>query len=213
MPRFVTRVSAVAILIASSLALAGCSTPPWELNTASPTGIVSESAAPSIEATPTPAPSVSVFSNDLSAGSTIRTLQAGAATLTVQYWSTLNMGKWTADVNKPLTVKVSASLANDEGQSIYLSRVSALISVTGVSGTVGEPLKVDDTSTISPGYLIKSPYSYEETLMIPYLDPAARQITISISFDVLIQSTPTSTDFAKQAASDTLQIAIVGAQQ
>lgn len=123
------------------------------------------------------------------------------------------MGKWTADVNKPLTVKVSASLANDEGQSIYLSRVSALISVTGVSGTVGEPLKVDDTSTISPGYLIKSPYSYEETLMIPYLDPAARQITISISFDVLIQSTPTSTDFAKQAASDTLQIAIVGAQQ
>lgn len=208
MPKIRTRASLAAILVTSALFLAGCSTPPWEVAASSEntTAETSSAAAPSS----TVKPSVQVISNDLSAGSTKRTLTAGAATLTVQYWSTLNMGEWTAGATKPLTIKVSAKLKNSAGQQIYLAKVSSLISVSGPNGVIGDPLTVNDAATISPGYLIKSPYSYDQTLLIPSVDSTANQLTITISFDVLIQAKPKSTHYAKQTASDTLKIAIAG---
>ncbi|WP_205649435.1 hypothetical protein [Agromyces sp. LHK192] len=195
------RAVGAAALLAAGLAvgLSSCSTPPWlgPDDTAAPT-----TSAPQT----TPAQPVQ---NDLAAGSATRTLEVGAVTLTVDYWSTLSMDQWTAAAQKPLSFSLRGTIAPADGQKLYLSRVTATPAVRAADGSALPGFDpIVDQSTVAPGYLILDPYSYSQTFTLPPVDQAATSIEISMRYELLQQSTPTSTDYAKQTVVDTLTIAI-----
>lgn len=201
-PRF--RRLAVSAL-AGTLALTGCGTPPWEEPPAA-APVITPSTSPTPTVAPTPTP-VRIVVNELAGGSTEHAVTAGAVQLTARYWSTLGMDKWVATANKPVSLSVSATLNGDQGQRVYLSRVALDVQVEGPGGTLPGPATVVDQASISPGYQVKSPYSYGQTFVLPEMDPTAIGVVLRITYDVLVQTTPRSTEYAKQSAVDTLSIA------
>ena len=199
--RSVRLAAAVAFSVASAALLSSCGTAPWQV-------AASSSATPTPIVTTAPA-TITPIVNDLATGTAQRILKAGDITLTINYFSTLSMDKWTAAASKPISFTMSASLGTDDGQRVYLSRVTLNPSVADKDGTaLTAPAPLSDQATVSPGYFIKDPYSYSETFVLPALDPLAAEVTMNITYELLLQTTPTSTDYSKQTASDTLTVAI-----
>jgi len=191
-----TRLAVLACATGAALILSGCGTAPWA------------GAGTAASATPTAKPTITAIVNDLSTGSAKHQITAGDASLTVDYSSTLNMGEWTADANKPISFALSATLGTDDGQAVYLSKVTVLSAVSGPTGALETPAPFVDQSSVANGYFMKAPYSYGQTFVLPAVDPTATSVTFSFTYELLIQTTPTSTSFAKQTASDQITVAI-----
>ncbi|TFD83925.1 hypothetical protein E3T61_20480 [Cryobacterium lactosi] len=192
-----TRLAALTCAAGLTLTLSACGQAPWaDLDAGA-------------SATPTAKATITAIENDLSAGSTRHQLTAGDAALTVDYSSSLNMGQWTAAANKPVSFSLSATLGTDDGQDVFLSKMTVVTAVTGPTGPLESPATFVDQSTLAPGYLMKAPYSYGQTYVMSAIDPAATSVTLSFTFELLIQSTPTAASFAKQTASDQITVAIV----
>ena len=179
------------------LALAGCGPAPWEAS--GPSGEPSSSAS----AAPTPVP------NDLSSGSTQRELVAGSVTATVDYWSTLPMDRWTPDAVKPVSMSMTTSVEPDDGQKVYLQKATMIAVPSSSSGPLPALDAQVDAATVSPGYLVLAPYSYAQTFNVGQLPAEATSVTLQLTYDFLVQTTPTSKEYAKQTATDTLTIAVV----
>ncbi len=192
----------LALLVVSALLLvAGCGTPPWL--EAGGTGTPTAADPSPVRSTAAPA------RNDLAKGSLKRTLTAGGVRLTATYFSTLDMSAWTPAASKPLTLSVVGRFADGSKQNIHLSRLSMTTDVTGPDGPLPGPAPMVDESA-APGYLIKAPTSYGQVFTLPALDPAARSVTLLLTYELLVQTAPKSADYAKQAASDTVVIALAG---
>jgi len=146
--------------------------------------------------------------NELATGSARHSLAAGDIAMTVDYWSTLSMDRWTPDAAKPISFSLVTSLGHDEGQAVYLSRVTLNTAVFGPLGALPAPHPSGDQATVSPGYLVKSPYSYSQSFVLPAIDPTATSVTLTFTYELLLQTTPTSGEYAKQTATDTVTIAI-----
>lgn len=188
--------------VAAGIVLTGCGAPPWASD-------------PSREPTPTAtvattAPVPQPVPNDLSSGSTQRQLQAGAVTATVDYWSTLSMDQWTPTALKPVSLSMATMVTPDDGQQVYLQKAS-MIAVPGNETRSFAPLAPQvDQSSVSPGYLVLNPYSYSQTFNIGEVPAEATFVTLQLTYDFLVQTTPTSAEYAKQTASDSLTVAITG---
>jgi hypothetical protein len=191
----------IAAFLAGTLGLAACGPAPWN-------DAAQESPMPTATRTaPIPAP----VSNDLSSGSTERELVAGAVSATINYWSTLSMDKWTASALKPVSLSMVTTVTPDDGQKVFLQKAT-MVAVPGNATTSFEPLAPQiDQSSVTPGYLVLSPYSYSQTFNVGDVPDAATFVTIQFTYDYLVQTTPTSAEYAKQTASDTLTIAIAAA--
>jgi hypothetical protein len=192
--------TALALAIAVGSLISGCGTPPWS-GASTPTA----TATPTRTATPAP---VAAAINDLATGSTRHVLSAGAISLTADYYSTLTMDKWTAGAVKPITFNIAGSLSDDLGQEVYLSQMSATVSVNGPDGALPAPAAFVDRATIQYGYAIKPPFTYGQTYNILAVDPAATSVTVVFSYELLLETTETSSQFAKQTATDSLTITI-----
>jgi hypothetical protein len=192
---------------AVAVALSGCGTAPWDQSRFS-TDSASPSATPTKSPTSAPTATITPVVNELATGSAKHALQAGDISLTIDYYSTLSMDEWTAEANKPITFSLSGALGTDDGQSFYLSRVSVTPEVNGPAGPLPAPAPITDQASVAPGYYIKAPYSYSQTFILPAFDPAATSVTLSFTYEILLQTAPGSGDYAKQTAADTLTIAI-----
>lgn len=190
------RVRAMAIVGGMSLALAGCSSLPWAAPTSTPTP------TPTATDVPQPAP------NDLSTGATERALTAGPLTASINYWSTLSMEKWTPGVLKPVSLSMITTIAPDDGQKVYLQRATMIATPGSQSETFESLTPQVDTATTSPGYLVLSPYSYSQTFNVGPTPEGATFVTVELTYEFLVQATPTSSDYAKQTATDSLTIAL-----
>lgn len=206
-----------ALLAAGMLfALTACGTAPWDDPETTGTSAAADAsptdaapATPTAEPEPAPVETIQVIQNDLAAGNAQRTLTAGAASLGVTYWSTLSMDQWVSGASKPLSLSISGSLVPDDGQGLYLSRVSLSADVKDADGhALPSPAVVTDDASVEPGYAITAPYSYNQTFVVPPVDDRAVSVTFTLTYEVLIQTTPTSEDYAKQSAVDTLTVAI-----
>ena len=197
MRRFSRFAGVVAFAIIGTAALAGCGPAPWETD-----------AAPSASTTPTPTVVPTPVPNDLSSGSTQRALTAGAVTATVDYWSTLSMDKWTAAAIKPVSVSMTTTVVPDDGQKVYLQRATMIAVPSSPTGALPALDPQVDGATVSPGYLVLSPYSYSQTFNVGPVPEEATSVTLQFSYDFLVQTTPTSSEYAKQTATDTLTIAL-----
>ena len=178
------------------LALAGCGAAPWADGGDGP--------SPSASTSTVPAP----VPNDLSSGSTQRTLTAGAVSATVDYWSELSMDKWTASALKPLKLSLVTTVSPSDGQKVYLQRATMVAVPGNASGALTALDPQIDQATTPPGYLVLSPYSYSQQFTVGAVPAEATFVTIELTYDFLVQTTPTSTEYAKQTATDTLTVAI-----
>lgn len=176
-------------------ALAGCGPAPWD-----PAGGSTPTATST--AVPTPVP------NDLSGGATQRQLTAGAVSATVDYWSTLSMDQWTAEAVKPVSISLITTVQPDDGQKVYLQRASMTAVPSTPTGALDALAPQADASTVSPGYLVLDPYSYSQTFNVGPVPPEATFVTLQFSYDFLVQTTPTSSEYAKQTATDTITVAL-----
>ncbi|MET1006508.1 MAG: hypothetical protein ABWX96_13235 [Propionibacteriaceae bacterium] len=206
------RRSALLVVVLVS-ALAGCGTPPWKTD-ASPTP-AARSSAKTVSATPKPtvAPSVTPSAaepvqNDLATGSAKRRLEAGGVRIKVNYWSTLDMADWTQNALKPLNLSASAAFIDGSEQDIFLSKVSVNMSVAGAKGALTSPDALVDASTVTPGYLITSPSSYGQVFTVPALAAGATSVTLTLTYELLVQSAPKAKTYSKQTASNDLVIPI-----
>jgi hypothetical protein len=190
------RLLTVTVAAGLLLAVSACGQAPWAELTEDAT------------ATPTVKPTIATIKNDLATGSAQHTITAGDAVLTVNYSSSLNMGEWTAGANKPISFSASADLGTDDGQGVFLSKVSVISGVSGPDGALDAPAPMIDASDLENGYFMKAPYSYGQTFVLSAIDPAATSITLSFTYELLIQTTPTSSTYAKQTASDQLIVAV-----
>lgn len=193
----------VAVLIVT-YALSGCALVPDALRSmqlplpqvsSSPTGLS------------TPAAPVAT-KNDLETGSAHHVFAASGVTFTASYWSTLRMDRWSPAVAKPLTFCLTATLDTDALRALYLSRLSVVTTVDGPAGHLAPLPLLSDIATVSPGYLITTPYTYSQIFTIPAIPANARKVTLAISYEILVRSTPTSAVYAKQTATDELTIAL-----
>lgn len=186
------------------LAITACGAPPW----AQGSGDTSASATPTTSSSPVPQP----VRNDLSSGSTQRSLTAGAVGATVDYWSTLSMDKWTPTALKPVSLSMVTTVTPDDGQKVYLQRAT-MTAVPGNAQQSFAPLTAQTDQTDAPGYLVLSPYSYSQTFNVGDVPEDSTFVTLQFTFEFLVQTTPTSNEFAKQTATDTLTVAIVDGGQ
>ena len=194
------RISSLLLAAVALVGVSGCSDAPFLAG--------EETATPTPTATPVTPGKTEVILNDLATGSAKRDLEAGNIALSIVYYSDLTMDKWTAEANTPITLSLKASLTKNNGEKVYLSRVTATPAVTGPAGALAAPAPSIDSATVSPGYFVKSPYSYSTTFIMPAVDPTATSITVSFTYELLLQTTRTSKAYSKQSASDTLTIAI-----
>ncbi|MFT4307666.1 MAG: hypothetical protein QM604_12330 [Microbacterium sp.] len=190
--------AAIALALVVAL-LAGCGVAPWnDDSSASPTDTASS--------VPTP------ISNDLSAGSTERTVTAGAVTATITYWSTLSMDLWTSTALKPLSLSLSTAVTPDDGQKVYLQAATMVVAPGDASGGLTPLDAQTDTYSVpsseAPGYLVLSPYSYLQTFDIGEVPAESTYVTVQFTYDFLVQTTSTSDEYAKQTATDTLVVLI-----
>lgn len=207
---------AMLALIAPLLLLTACTQPPWQQNSLSvrakaPVAVTSPTAktsTPAATKTPTPAASTPAAQNDMAKGSIQRTLSAGGVELSVHYWSTLPVDKWTATATKPMTMSVTAKFSDGSLQNVYLHSLTLTTDVNGAHGALQAPAVITDQASFAPGYLMKAPSSYGNVINIPALDPTATSITLNFNYQLLAQSAPKSKTFLKQAAGDTVVIAL-----
>lgn len=192
-------IAALSVLIAS-IALAGCSEAPWALQPDQ-----SASATPRPSATATAAQPVP---NDLSTGSTKRTLESGPLDLSIDYWSDLLMDKWTAGALKPVSMNLLADVTPNDGKDVFVERATMV--ATPMNGNTALPSldpQVDDAS-VTPGYLALDPYSYSQTFTVGAVPDEATHVVLLFTYDMLVQTTPKSKQYAKYTATDTLTVAI-----
>jgi len=195
---------ATVLAIASVTALAGCGAAPWTTSASTPT----VTQTPTVTPTPTAPAAVVVIPNDLVNGFTSHTVKAGNISVEIKYNSTLTMDKWVAGANKPVTVSLSAKFPGPKKQKVYLSSITMTTGVDGPDGPLLAPAPVVEKSTQTPGLYVKYPYTYGNTFILPAVDAAATGVTLDFKIELLLQTTPTSSSYAQQTATDTLQVAI-----
>ncbi|MFF2487778.1 hypothetical protein ACFVSU_15345 [Microbacterium sp. NPDC058062] len=194
--RIAHRAAGAVVAAAAALSLAGCGPAPWE------EGAGGSTPTPTSTAVPTPVP------NDLSGGATQRELTAGAVAATIDYWSTLSMDKWTAEAVKPVSISLITTITPNDGQKVYLQRATMTAVPSSPTGALDALAPQVDAATVSPGYLVLDPYSYSQTFNVGPVPAEATYVTLQFSYDFLVQTTPTSSEYAKQTATDTLTVAL-----
>lgn len=196
-----SRSAALGLLVAGTL-VTGCSLPhfadmsprakPSSKPAASATTAAKETPKPSPSATPTPA----VPRGDLAAGSLTRLLNAGSRKLAITYWTSQDPNTWTAAEAVP--VQLSAHIENGDGaHAVKVSRFLATL---------------DDGSTIvtladdQGQFVITPPFSYSSALMVRPANHSVTEATLSVEFDLLVETAPHSGQFFRQTVLDTVHL-------
>ena len=207
------------MVLGVTLAVSGCSMQPLSMSrrlgptaastTATPAtataGTTSRVAAASGAAA---APSASlaavqppVVRGALATGSMVHTLAAGGRTLVVDYWTSQPVATWTSDDN--VAINVSAHMqGSDTRHAVLVTRFTATLDV---DASAQASVLRDDNGR----FVMTPPYSYGSTVMMPSQPATARTATISVEFDLLIETVPGSGQYFRQTVLDSFQLTFV----
>ena len=103
-----------------------------------------------------------------------------------------------------------ATVTPDDGQKVYLQKATMTAVPANATQTFDALAPQIDQATVAPGYLTLAPYSCSQTFNVGAVPAEATYVTLQLQYDFLVQTTPTSTEYAKQSASDTLTVALSG---
>lgn len=207
-------ISAAGALLAGTLLLSGCALPdvasmspdlPKKQHAAAPKAPATPSATPAASpaTAPPPAPvtatpvTTHVDRGDLAAGSLTRKLQAGSRTLVIDYWTDTPPSAITATA--PTVLQMSAHI--EDGDTEHTVKVSRFVA-TQDDGTATTTL-ADDRGE----FVVTPPYSYGTALTVRSTNPSGTSASLSIQFDLLIETAPGSGAYFRQTVLDTVRIA------
>lgn len=204
------RKGSLSAAIAVVLALAGCSGSTGSQLPPLPAPLPRSSAStPQAGASASPDESTRPAKNDLKNDDKLkRTFDAGDVTVNVAYATALPTKDWTAVALKPLSVSLTAFVNSDGGTKIYLTRVTVDSVVTFEDESLDAPPPLVDTANISPGYIVTFPSTYAQVFTIPSLDDGATEVSLHLTYEMLLQTDPKARDYQKQTATDTVVIAL-----
>ena len=196
------------LALGALLIVSACSGQGEPVSVTTPSESVSSNAPLSSEEPSTPSTG-KPSQNDIRTGHLTRSLTAGDIKLTVEYSLRNHVERWSPGVDQPLTVSMTTRQSGQAptDQKIYLSRATADLEVSDVTGHLDSPEALVDKADISPGFLVTSPSFYTEVFVLPSLPEEATRLTIDFRYELLIlQPRSGRGDFAKQTATDTLVI-------
>jgi len=100
------------------------------------------------------------------------------------------------------------TITPNDGQKVYLQKAT-MTAVPGNDAQSFDALAPQvDQATTAPGYLVLDPYSYSQVFNVGAVPDEATFVTLQFSYDFLVQTTPTSNEYAKQTATDSVTVAI-----
>ena len=161
--------------------------------------VTAASVATSAEGSDTPltvAPAP-VDRGDLSHGSLTRKLAAGDRTLVIDYWTDADPASLTAAV--PSVLKLSAHIEDADG--------THAVKVTRFLATLDDGKAIATVSEDRGEFVLTPPYSYGTALTLRPTDPTASAVTLSVEFDLLVETAPGSGAFFRQTVLDNVRIA------
>ncbi len=188
------------LLVATGVALSGCTLPDVSMSPGLGDASASTTAAPP---TPTPEAPVTVPvadpgptrpAGDLDTGSTTRTVPAGERTLVVDWWTAEQAAQWRAADTKG--VQLSAHL---EGGDADLEVLVTRFVATADDGTARTTVAEDRGE-----FALQPPYSYGTALVLTPSAPDAEQVTLSVQFDLLVETEPGSQRYFRQTVLDSI---------
>lgn len=196
------------LVLATALALTGCAVPGYGAKSGTVVPTPAATSAPPTASTPQPQKPVKrvPVRNDLKSGTLKRTFTVSGLTISVDYTTPLSISRWTPGAAKPLNVSLTAYTDGKRAQKIYLTRVRANIGVSDGSGPLNAPDPLVDEANITPGFLVTFPYTYGQVFLVPAVDVGAQSLTLDFTYEFLLQVSPTSHDFTKQTARDSITV-------
>ena len=206
------RVLTVSVALALLAVLAACSDDP-PVSTPRPTYTATRPSASSSPSTPAARESASPSGadrNDLAKLPLRRSVSEGPLTVNISYGTRLAIKDWQAGVRKPVRVMLTAVNRNNRSQNIYLQRASADVTAYGDNGFVERPESVVDAASIIPGFIVKSPNTYNQIFNLPAVDDSASRLTIDFTYELMIQVSVGKefADYSKQVATDTIVVPV-----
>ena len=201
-----TKKGLLALGVAATLAtgLSGCTFPDVGMSP----GLTDEAAASSAEPTTSEKAADTVEAaqstparpaGDLDTGSVTHSVAAGDRSVVIDYWTAEDATSWTAAGDK--TVQLSAHLEGDStDQAVEVTRFLA----TSNDGTTRTTVTEDRGE-----FVLTPPFSYTSALVIAPSEPTATQLTLSVQFDLLVETEPGSDEWFRQTVLDTLTLPLV----
>ena len=190
----------VVLLVASGVALSGCTLPDVSMSPGLGDASASTTAPPpspepeAPAAVPVVAPAPTRPAGDLDTGSTTRTVPAGERTLVVDWWTAEQATQWRAAGTKG--VQLSAHL---EGGDADLEVLVTRFVATTDDGTTRTTVAEDRGE-----FALQPPYSYGTALVLTPSAPGAAQVTLSVQFDLLVETEPGSQRYFRQTVLDSI---------
>lgn len=195
-------------LVALPLSLAvlsGCWLPDVSMSPdvrgASPTA-TSTSAPTTTSAAESAAATADRPSGDLDAGSVTHVQPAGDRDLVIDYWTTQQAVEWTPADTK--SIQLSAHLEGEEATAssieVLVTRFSAVLDDGTTRTTV-----VDDRGE----FALQPPFTYGTAVELPPTDAAADAVTVTVQFDLLVETGRNTDRYYRQTVIDTLELPLL----
>jgi hypothetical protein len=168
-------------------------------SSASP-GTSTKTSANSVTAAPaaaTAAPSTPANRGDLKSGSITHKLSAGDRSLVVNYWTADD--PTAVSSTSPMTLQLAGHL---EGGNFFSGvRISRFLA------TFDDGSKTSTVSDDKGNFVLSQPFSYSSAMSLRPTTKAATLATLTLEFDLLVETQPGSGQFYRQTVLDTLHIA------
>ena len=156
-------------------------------------------AAATTEAATTTSTAPTRPAGDLDSGSLTRALAAGDRTVVVDYWTTDQATTWTPGDDK--TVQLATHVeGGDTDTEVLVTRFAA----TTDDGTT-RVLAAEDRGEFS----LTPPFSYTTALTLPEAAPTATSLTLTVQFDLLVETEPGSSRYFRQTVLDTVELPLL----
>jgi hypothetical protein len=136
---------------------------------------------------------------DLDSGSLTRTLPAGDRTVVIDYWTADEATTWTAAEDK--TIQLAAHVEGGDADTEVLVTRFAATTDDGTSRT----LAAEDRGE----FALMPPFSYTTALSLPGTASPATALTVSVQFDLLVETEPGSERYFRQTVLDALELPLL----
>ncbi|GHE13658.1 hypothetical protein [Klenkia taihuensis] len=141
-------------------------------------------------------------SGDLDAGSVTHVQPAGDRDLVIDYWTTQQAVDWTPADTK--SIQLSAHLEGEEATAtsieVLVTRFSAVLDDGTTRTTV-----VDDRGE----FALQPPFTYGTAVELPPTDPAVDAVTVTVQFDLLVETGRNTDRYYRQTVIDTLELPLL----
>jgi hypothetical protein len=138
-------------------------------------------------------------SGDLDTGSVTHAIAAGDRTVVIDWWTDQTATHWTAAGDK--TIQLSAHVEGGDADSA--------ITVTRFLATADDGTSRTTVTEDRGEFVLTEPFSYSTALDVPASTAGASDLTLTVQFELLIETEPGSGAFFRQTVLDSIALPLL----